>query len=311
MILSQFIQAPLVAFGICAPLLISSVEVLGISRSKVIFPLGIVAVCTCCTLPFGAGATVAAELNGYMESYGYTTYQVGLTDPALARLPVLIISILYVTFIAMKLAPEKCLVPSTFEKVDAKKTASLKPYQEIAGVIIFFGTSVALMFGKQLGLATWVITCLGGLLVVLFGILKKKRSSGCHGDQHGAGYCRFAFSRWGLILHWSGRDDRGICEPVCSSGRRKQIYCRLYFLHFPVYFNAVYAEPRYYADLPSHCDRNGSQPGSGSPGADDSGTGSLSDRIYDTHGQRNRTLYHGIRGIYTKKSFEAGGFRLR
>ena len=46
MILSQFIQAPLVAFGICAPLLISSVEVLGISRSKVIFPLGIVAVCT-------------------------------------------------------------------------------------------------------------------------------------------------------------------------------------------------------------------------------------------------------------------------
>ena len=44
MILSQFIQAPLVAFGICAPLLISSVEVLGISRSKVIFPLGIVAV---------------------------------------------------------------------------------------------------------------------------------------------------------------------------------------------------------------------------------------------------------------------------
>ena len=43
-ILSQFIQAPLVAFSICAPLLISSAEVLGISRSKVIFPLGIVAI---------------------------------------------------------------------------------------------------------------------------------------------------------------------------------------------------------------------------------------------------------------------------
>lgn len=176
MILSQFIQAPLVAFGICAPLLIPSVEVLGISRSKVIFPLGIVAICTCCTLPFGAGATVAAELNGYMESYGYTVYQVGLTDPALARLPVLIISILYVTFISMKLAPDKCEIPSTFETVDAKTKVPLKPYQEVAGVAIFFGTSVALMVGDWLGLTTWVITCTGGLLVVLFGILKKKEA---------------------------------------------------------------------------------------------------------------------------------------
>lgn len=176
MILSQFIQAPLVAFGICAPLLISSVEVLGVNRSKVIFPLGIVAICTCCALPFGAGATVATELNGYMESYGYIAYQVGLTDPALARFPILLISIIYVTFIAMKLAPEQCLTPSTFEKVDAKKAAALKPYQEKAGVVIFFGTSAALMFGDKLGLATWVITCLGGLLIVLFGILKKKEA---------------------------------------------------------------------------------------------------------------------------------------
>lgn len=121
MSLSQFIPAPLVAFGICAPLLISSVEVLGVNRSKVIFPLGIVAICTCCALPFGAGATVATELNGYMESYGYIAYQVGLTDPALARFPILLISIIYVTFIAMKLAPEQCLTPSTFEKVDADR----------------------------------------------------------------------------------------------------------------------------------------------------------------------------------------------
>ena len=173
-ILSQFIQAPLVAFSICAPLLISSAEVLGISRSKVIFPLGIVAICTCGTLPFGAGATVATELNGYMESYGYTTYVVGLTDPALARFPVLILGIVYAVFFAMKLAPDKCLVPSTFETVEKNAASTLTPLQEKAGVIIFFGSSVALMFASKLGLATWEITCIGGLLIVLFGILKKK-----------------------------------------------------------------------------------------------------------------------------------------
>ena len=69
-LLSQFIQSPVVVFGIVAPMLIASAESMGISRSKVVFPVGVVTICTCCTLPFGAGATIAAELNGYIESYG-------------------------------------------------------------------------------------------------------------------------------------------------------------------------------------------------------------------------------------------------
>ena len=109
-----------------------------------------------------------------MESYGYTTYVVGLTDPALARFPVLILGIVYAVFFAMKLAPDKCLVPSTFETVEKNAASTLTPLQEKAGVIIFFGSSVALMFASKLGLATWEITCIGGLLIVLFGILKKK-----------------------------------------------------------------------------------------------------------------------------------------
>ena len=51
------------------------------------FGAGVATVITCCTLPVGAGATVAAELNGYLESYGYVDHMVGLIDPMKGRLP--------------------------------------------------------------------------------------------------------------------------------------------------------------------------------------------------------------------------------
>ena len=78
MLLSQFIQSPIVAMGIVAPMLLASAESIGLKSSKVMFPLGVATVVTCCTLPVGAGATVAAELNGYLESYGYLDYTVGI-----------------------------------------------------------------------------------------------------------------------------------------------------------------------------------------------------------------------------------------
>lgn len=59
-LLSQFIQSPVVAFGIVAPMLLASAQSIGVKSSKVIFPVGIATIITCCTLPLGAGATVPA-----------------------------------------------------------------------------------------------------------------------------------------------------------------------------------------------------------------------------------------------------------
>lgn len=176
MLLSQLIQSPLVAFGVCAPLMIATGEAMGIGPNKLMFPLGITAISTCCTLPIGAGATVATELNGYLESYGYTDYSFALADACFARLPVLILAVLYCAFIAPKLAPEECVLPSTYEKKDPAKVEVLPAFQEWAGVIIFFGSSLALMFDKKLGLAAWVITCTGGLLMVLLGVIRGKKA---------------------------------------------------------------------------------------------------------------------------------------
>lgn len=175
-LLSQFIQSPLVAFGIVAPMLIASAESMGYSPSKVVFPVGISTIITCCTLPVGAGATVASELNGYLESYGYTEYTVGMADAMIARLPLMIITILYCSFVASKIAPDQPVV----KLVEAKATTAKEPlpsFQEWAGILIFFGDALALMFASNLGLATWQISVIGAVLMVLFGVLKPNEAA--------------------------------------------------------------------------------------------------------------------------------------
>ena len=109
-LLTQFIQSSVVVFGILAPLLAETVESINVRPSKVMFPLGIACISTVSALPIGAGATQAAELNGYLEANGYTDYLVQLTDPMRARLPLLIVCILYCVFMATRFAPDEPIV---------------------------------------------------------------------------------------------------------------------------------------------------------------------------------------------------------
>lgn len=175
-LLSQFIQSPVVVFGIIAPMLAASAESMDVRPSKVMFPAGIATIVTCCTVPVGAGATVAAELNAYLESYGYTDFMVGMMDPLKGRLPLLIITIIYCAFFAVKFAPDAPIVEAINVKAagDQKK---LNKMQEYAGILIFFGDALALMFASKLGLANWEITVIGAVLMILFGVLKPKEAT--------------------------------------------------------------------------------------------------------------------------------------
>lgn len=175
-LLSQFIQSPVVVFGIVAPMLAASAESMGLKPSKVMFPVGAATIITCGTLPVGAGATVAAELNGYLESYGYTDFTVALTDSMKARLPLLLIVIVYCAFFATRFAPDAPVVKAVEARSAAAKEP-LKPLQEYAGIIIFFGDALALMFASKLGLPNWEITIIGAVLMVVFGVLKPREAT--------------------------------------------------------------------------------------------------------------------------------------
>lgn len=183
-VLSQFIQSPLIVFGIMAPMMSATCETMGINDSRVMFPLGVSAIATCSALPLGSGATVAAELNGYLQASKYTDFTVALTDPMKARFPVVIVCALYCIFLATRFSPAEPSVAARMEGIGRKpeEKEPLKPFQEKAGYIIFFGVTLCLLFQQQLShliiAPTWLICFTGALLMVVCGVLKPREATG-------------------------------------------------------------------------------------------------------------------------------------
>ena len=175
-ILSQFIQSSLVVFGIMAPMMIASAAELKINPSKVLFPLAITCISTISTLPLGSGATQFAELNGYLEANAYTTFTVGLTDPMKARLPMLIVIVLYCIFLAPKFAPDEPAIKMTTIETKKDNKEVLSPFKERSGYLIFVLVTLALIFQRALGIETWIICLTGALAMVLFGVLSEKEA---------------------------------------------------------------------------------------------------------------------------------------
>jgi sodium-dependent dicarboxylate transporter 2/3/5 len=187
MLLSQMIQSPVVVFGIVAPLCMASAESTGISKSKISYPIAIVSIATCCTLPIGTGATQAAELNGYIASYyehleGFAGVmpQVNFFDPMIARLPLLIITVIYCTLIEPRFSPEKPVVPTSESSANAGRAAQepLNAFAETAGIVIFFGTALGLMLQAMVlkQLEIWEICLIGAVLMVVCGVLKPQQA---------------------------------------------------------------------------------------------------------------------------------------
>ena len=184
MLLSQMVQSPVVVFGIVAPLCMAAADSMGVSRSRIVMPLGVVSIAACSTLPIGAGATQAAELNSYISAYygklaGFsgTMPAMGFFDPMKARLPVLIFSVVYCAFVMPRFIPDRLpagTAAGTGQKKDGVGKPPLSAFSEIAGIVIFFGSAVALMLQANLfrSVAVWQICLAGAVLTVICGVLK-------------------------------------------------------------------------------------------------------------------------------------------
>ena len=179
-LLCQFISSNLIPFCIVAPLMTKTFEEMGYSPSKVIYPLGIVCIITCMTLPLGGGATAAAELNGYLSANG-AAEQMSIFAPMISRLPLLLCMTVYCIFFAPKMCPDKPVV--AIEEMNLDKVAgkqlnqrAMPKFQETCGYLIFFAVTIALFLGKKVPYPTWVICTVGALAMVLTGVLSAKEA---------------------------------------------------------------------------------------------------------------------------------------
>ena len=175
-LLAQFIQSSVIVFGIMAPMLIATCEEMNISPAKTLFPLVMVSISTISALPLGTGATVAAEMNGYLEANAYTDYVVAMADPMKARLPMMIAIMIYCIFFATKMAPNAAVSGTNVVQSRQDHREPLSPFKEKAGYIIFILTTLALNFQRMIGIDTWVICLCGAVAMVAFGVLSEKEA---------------------------------------------------------------------------------------------------------------------------------------
>jgi len=177
-LLTNFISSPMVVFSIVAPLVAALCEESDTSPSKVMFPICVVAIGCCMIFPTDAAITQASQNNAFLATYEMSHYVMEPLDFLKGKWPMLIVLPLWALFIAPKFLPEQPTMPINLGtgKSGNKEAKALSQFSNQAGMIIFFVTIIALFFSPQLGIANWIIACIGGILMVLCGVLSSKEA---------------------------------------------------------------------------------------------------------------------------------------
>ena len=187
-VLAQFMNAFL-AVACLLPLINGTCKELKVPKTRVIYPVMIIALTFIFWLPIGPGAATYAQMNGYLESYG-SEFTFGIFDMTLVRLPGVILTTLFSIFILPKLCP-------TVSSLDVKEDlgrevqkSKLAPWKEAAAYIITAGTVILMILASALKLQTFLIASCGALLMVLFGVLSEREA--------------FNSTNWGMLFLFAG-----------------------------------------------------------------------------------------------------------
>ncbi len=174
-ILCQFIPSAMATFSIVFPLACAMADDMGFSRSKMMFPIGIICISCVSTLPIGNAAVTYLTYNGYLEAYQYTDYQFEMLDFMIGRLPAFIFMIFYAIFIAPRFCPEHPVTEvKEIDGVFHKPEKSLSRFQNTIGYISFFGVIVMLLTQQLHKIPNWEITLTGAIIMVTTGVPKPK-----------------------------------------------------------------------------------------------------------------------------------------
>lgn len=177
MLLSNVAGSSAASFAIVFPMVFAVCDEMGFTRSKMLFALGMISISTCATFPIGGSATIYAQYNGYLESLG-AVERVSMLEPMIARLPGVIAICAYAIFLAPKFSPELPPVLTDSAKKTGKTREPLAPWREKVCVAVFVLVIVGLLFADKLGIAGWMITLTGALIIAATGILSTKEVYG-------------------------------------------------------------------------------------------------------------------------------------
>ena len=172
--MSQFMNA-FVAVACLLPLITGLCKQLNIKRTKVIYPVMVIALTWIFLFPVGMGASTIAQMNGYLESFG-SEFRFNMMDMTIGRLPGVILNTLFCIFILPRVCPDK---PSVEFRDDlgrevAKSTLS-KP-REILCYVIAVAMVVLMILAGTIGIQVYTVAIVGASALTLFGILSEKEA---------------------------------------------------------------------------------------------------------------------------------------
>lgn len=172
--MSQFMNA-FVAVACLLPLITGLCQQLNIKRTKVIYPVMVIALTWIFLFPVGMGASTIAQMNGYLESFG-SEFRFNMMDMTIGRLPGVILNTLFCIFILPRVCPDK---PSVEFRDDlgrevAKSTLS-KP-RELLCYIIAVVMVVLMILAGTIGIQVYTVAIVGASALALFGILSEKEA---------------------------------------------------------------------------------------------------------------------------------------
>ncbi len=174
-ILAQFIPSAVAVFSIVFPMALAVCKEMKVNPSKMMFSIGVTAIGTVITLPFSSAISEMARIQGFLEAYDYTGYNMGLVDITYAKLPTMLVIVLMAIFILPKFAPDtKSNDISVENGSKPKEQKPLDPVHEVIGYATFALVLLGMIFSSKLGLATWQVTMIGALIIAASGVLNKK-----------------------------------------------------------------------------------------------------------------------------------------
>lgn len=159
------------------PILCGICDDIGLSRSKLLYPFEVTAVSAAGAWFLGIGA-LNMSWSSVMIKLGAKS-PININDFLFARLPFLIVIILYMTFIGPKLLPnhDNAELAKNSPAMSADKTEKpLSKTKNILGIVISLATIVIMILSSYIHLQPYEIATAGALLLVITGVLSNKEA---------------------------------------------------------------------------------------------------------------------------------------
>ena len=129
-------------------------------------------------MPFGMGAAFMEQGNSYLQMMG-SSVRMSLFDSAIARLPVLIVTISFIGLFGYKfISNQKENGDKNQEEIILNENCNLSEFKDKMGIGIFFGSIAAMIISSLVGIPSHYAPLIGALLMIVSGVLSGKEAFG-------------------------------------------------------------------------------------------------------------------------------------